>query len=219
MKGKSKQFLVVGLGRFGSSLAAALCQMGHEVLAVDKDEELVNDVAPFVTQAMQMDATDEAALAGIGVRNFDTAIVSIGQNIQDSILICVLLKELGIPRLIAKATEELHGKVLRKVGADRVVFPEREMGVRLAKSLLTPNVLDMMELSDAHQLVEVTLPEKWADRTIADVNVRRKYGLSILGLRRDGQFMMSPSADTAFSAGDTLLVLGDMESIEKLERA
>lgn len=219
MKEKTKQYLVVGLGRFGESLARALCEQGHEVLAVDEDEELVNDIAPYVTQAVQIDATDEAALESLGVRNFDAAIVSIGQNMRDSILICVLLKELGVPHLIAKATDELHGKVLRKIGVDRVVFPEREMGVRLAKTLLTPNVLEMMELSEDHQLAEVLLPPKWVGQSIAGVDVRRKYGFSILAIRRGGQFLVSPAADTLFIAEDVLLVLGATRDIDSLDRA
>lgn len=145
---KSKQFLVLGLGRFGASLAKTLCDLGQEVLAVDADEELVNNIAPYVTQAMQLDATDETLLASLGVKNFDAAIVSIGQNTRDSILVCVLLKELGAPYLVAKANDDLHAKVLRKIGADRVIFPERDMGARLARSIITPNVLELMNLSD-----------------------------------------------------------------------
>ncbi|HPR78315.1 MAG TPA: TrkA family potassium uptake protein, partial [Candidatus Limiplasma sp.] len=152
MKEKNKQYMVLGLGRFGESLAKSLYKQGHEVLAIDSDEELVDAIAPYVTQAIRIDATDEGALQSLGVRNFDAAIVSIGQNMRDSILVCVLLKELGVPYLIAKATDELHAKVLRKVGVDRVIFPERDMGMRLAKSLLTPNVLELMDLSDDYQL-------------------------------------------------------------------
>lgn len=216
---KEKQFLVLGLGRFGESLAKSLCEQGHEVLAVDQDEELVSNIAPHVTQAIQLDATDEAALQTLGVRNFDAAIVSIGVNKLDSILVCVLLKELGARYLIAKATDELHGKVLRKIGVDRVVFPEREMGARLARTLLAPNVLDMMDLSDDHQLAELLLPPKWVGQSIASVDVRRRYGFSIVAIRRAGEFLVSPGADMAFAAGDVLLALGEKSDIEKLEQA
>mgnify|MGYP002732344451 CR=1 FL=1 len=217
MKEKTKQYLVLGLGRFGESLAKSLCKQGHEVLAVDEDEQLVNDIAPYVTQAVSLDATDEAALESLGVRNFDAAIVSIGQNMRDSILVCVLLKELGVKHLIAKAMDDLHGKVLRKIGVDRVVFPEREMGVRLAKSLIAPNVLEMMELSDDHQLAEVVVPAKWVGQSIAGVDVRRRYGVSILAIRRAGQFIVSPEPDTAFATGDALLVLGEHNAIDGIE--
>ena len=217
MKEKVKQYLVFGLGRFGQSLAKSLYKMGHEVLAVDADAELVDGIAPYVTQAIQIDATDEGALQSLGVRNFDAAIVSIGQNMRDSILVCVLLKELGVPYLIAKATDELHAKVLRKVGVDRVVFPERDMGMRLAKSLLTPNVLELIDLSDDYQLVEIILPMKWSGNTIIGVDVRRKYGISILAIHRNGQFVVSPMPDAVFETGDILLVLGKKDDIENID--
>jgi len=218
MKEKSKQYLVLGLGRFGESLAKSLYKLGHEVLAVDEDAETVEAIAPYVTQAVQIDATDEGALQSLGVRNFDAAIVSIGQNMRDSILVCVLLKELGVPNLIAKATDELHAKVLRKVGVDRVVFPERDMGMRLAKSLLTPNVLELIDLSDDYQLVEIILPMKWVGNTIIGVDVRRKYGISILAIHRGGQFIVSPTPDLMFETGDILLVLGKKDDIDNIDQ-
>ncbi|MCI5957966.1 MAG: TrkA family potassium uptake protein, partial [Clostridiales bacterium] len=181
---KSKQYLVLGLGRFGTSVAKALYDLGQEVLAIDSDEELVNDIAPYVTQALQLDATDETLLAGLGVKNFDAAIVSIGQNTRDSILVCVLLKELGVPALIAKANDELHAKVLRKIGVDRVVFPERDMGVRLARSIISPGVLELMNLSDDYQIIEVLVPTKWVGNTIIGVDVRCKHGVNILAIHR-----------------------------------
>ena len=217
MREKNKQYLVLGLGRFGESLAMTLYKMGHEVLAVDSDADLVDSIAPHVTQAIQIDATDESALQSLGVRNFDAAIVSIGQNMRDSILVCVLLKELGVPYLIAKATDELHAKVLRKVGVDRVVFPERDMGMRLAKSLLTPNVLELIDLSDDYQLMETILPAKWSGETIIGIDVRRRFGVSILAIHRGKEFFVSPEADFAFEAGDILLVLGKKDDIENLE--
>jgi trk system potassium uptake protein len=216
MKGKTKQFMVLGMGLFGSSLAKALHDMGHEVLAVDSDADLVEAIAPYVTQAVQIDATDEAALQELGVRNFDAVIVSIGKNMRDSILVCVIIKELGVPYLIAKATDEIHAKVLRKIGVDRVVFPERDMGIRVAKSLITPNVLEMMEFSGDYRLIEVILPPKWASNSISKVDVRRKYGISILAIQRDGQFIVSPSPDTVFEIGDILLVLGQKDDINEL---
>ena len=214
---KSKQFLVFGLGRFGKSLARTLCEMGQEVLAIDSDEDVVQDIAPYVTQAMQMDATDEEVLKTLGVNNFDAAIVSIGQDMQASILVCVLLKELGVPCVIAKANDELHAKVLRKIGADRVVFPERDMGARLARSILAPNVLDLMNLSDDYQIVEIRVPAKWIGNSLIGLNVRRHYGLNILAIQRQGRFMVSPAPDMLFETGDILLVMGKKEDIERLE--
>lgn len=216
---KAKQYLVLGLGRFGMSIAKTLCELGQEVLAVDSDAELVNDIVPYVTQAMQLDATDEDVLATLGVNNFDAAIVSIGQNTRDSILVCVILKELGVPYLIAKANDDLHAKVLRKIGADRVIFPERDMGARVARSILTPNVLDLMYLSDDYQIIEIRVPSKWVGNSIIGLNVRRHYGLNILAIHRQERFLVSPAPDMLFASGDTLLVMGKKEDIERLEEA
>lgn len=213
---KSNSYLVFGLGRFGFSLACSLAEQGQQVMAVDANEELVNSIAPYVTEALQLDATDEAALETLEVSSFDGAVVSIGENVRDSVLICVLLKEMGIPYLIAKANDELHAKVLRKIGVDRVVFPERDMGERVAKSIVTPSVLDLMALDDGYQIAEATLPTKWEGSTLMGLNVRRKYGVSVLAVHRNGDFMVSPSPDMKFIAGDTLLVLGKIDDIESL---
>lgn len=218
MKRRQKeQFIVLGLGRFGASVARSLYEMGYEVMAVDSDEGLVQNAAPYATQAVQADATDEDALQALGIQNYDVAVVAIG-NVRDSVLVTVLCKEAGIPQVVAKATDDLHAKVLRKVGADRVVFPERDMGMRVAKSLVTPNILDMMALTDGYQIAEVTAPEAWQGRTLAQVNVRRDYGLSILAIQRDGGLIASPGAETVFVQQDVLLVLGKQESIAAMER-
>lgn len=215
---KNKQYLVFGLGRFGSSMARALCAQGQEVLAVDSDQELVNQIAPHVTQALQLDATDEEALRSLGVKNFDAAVVAIGQNTRDSILICVLLKEMGIPYLIAKANDDLHAKVLRKIGVDKVVFPERDMGVRLARSIVTPSVLDLMELSGDYQLAEILLPSGWEGESLRSADVRRKFGVNILSVHREGHYLVAPAPDMPFQSGDTLLVMGRREDVEKLRK-
>lgn len=214
---KTYSYLVFGLGRFGSSLARSLCEQGQQVLAVDSSEEQVQSIAPYVTEAVQLDATDEAALATLEVSSFDGAVVSIGENVRDSVLICVLLKEMGIPHLIAKANDELHAKVLLKIGVDRVVFPERDMGERVARSIVTPGVLDLMQLDNDCQIVEILLPEKWAGNTLTELNIRRRFGISILAVHRNGNFIVSPPADFGLESGDTLLVLGKTEDIESLD--
>jgi trk system potassium uptake protein TrkA len=150
------------------------------------------------------------------VASFDAAIVSIGTDTRASILVSVLLKELGVPYLIAKANDGLHAKVLSKIGVDRVVFPERDMGERVAKSMITPGVLDLMQLGDDFQIVEIHTPAKWAGNTLIGLNVRRKYGISILAVHRNGSYMVSPSADTQLEADDTLLVIGKEDDIEDL---
>ena len=218
MRAKKKQFLVFGLGRFGSSVAKTLAELDYEVLAVDHDEDLVNDIAPFVTQAVAADATDEAVLGELDAASFDAAVVAIGSNIRDSIMISMLCKEAGIPMVIAKATDELHGKILSRVGVDRVIFPERDMGQRLAKSLIAPGIIDLMELTDDYQIVEIIAPAAWAGKTLMQINVRRNYGLSVIAIRRDAHLEASPGADSTVYAGDSLLVLGKQYDIDALER-
>ena len=217
MKKQKQSFVVLGLGRFGSSVARSLCELGHEVLAVDRDEKLVENIAPDVTQAVQANAVDEDALAELGVQNFDAAIVAIGTDIRASILATVLLKEAGVPKVLAKAVDDLHARVLYKVGADRVIFPERDMGQRVARSLVAPNILDLMALSDDDQIAELTLPTDWADKTIVELNIRRNFGVSVLGIHRGGKFLTSPGAETMLMAGDLLLVMGKKEAISAVQ--
>ena len=215
---KSKQFLVLGLGRFGASLAKTLCDLGQEVLAVDADEELVNNIAPYVTQAMQLDATDETLLASLGVKNFDAAIVSIGQNTRDSILVCVLLKELGVPYLVAKANDDLHAKVLQRVGADKVVFPERDMGARTAYNLVSTNILDYIELSPDYSLVEISVPPQWVGKNMRELNLRVRYGINVMAIRHvGGDISVAPQGIDALEKDDVLVAIGSNASISKLE--
>lgn len=218
MRMKKKQFLVLGMGRFGTSVAKTLCAMGHEVLAVDQNQDAVDDIAPFVTQAVQADVTDEDVIASFGPSNFDAAVVSIGTNVQDSVLVSLLCKEAGVPYVIAKAMDELHGKVLRKIGVDRVIFPERDMGQRLARSLVSPGILELMDLSDDHRIAEVIVPDSWVGRTLLQLNVRRNWGVSVIAVRRQSGFTASPGADFAFCEKDILVLLGTQEQIDRIEQ-
>jgi len=217
MRKEKKQFVVLGLGRFGSSVAKSLCKLGHDVLAVDADENLVEEAAPFVTQAIQADATDEDALAQLDLAGFDAAIVSIGSDVRASVLVSVLCKEMGVNHVIAKAVDDLHAKVLRKVGVDRVIFPERDMGVRLARALTTPTMMDVAELSDDYHIAEVLTPDSWQRRTLMEINVRKHYGLSVVGIRRGSGFVASPGAEEKLLPGDVLLVLGRQKDIDQLD--
>ena len=216
MKAKKQQFLVLGLGRFGSSAAKSLAELGYEVLAVDQNEDAVETIAPFVTQAVVADATDEDALKELDVSSFDVAIVAIGSSIRESILMSMLCKEAGIPNVIAKANDELHAKILRRVGVDRVIFPERDMAQRLARSLVMPGLLDIMELSDEQQIAEVIVPEKWIGKSLAENNVRQNFGVSIVAIRRDGKMLSTPGASTVLLKEDILLMMGSEDNIDEL---
>ena len=218
MRQKKKQFLVLGLGRFGKSVARSLTELGHEVLAVDNDADAVAAAAEYVTQSVQANCTDEDTIRSFDPAGFDAAVVAIGTNVRDSVLACLLCKEAGAPLVIAKAMDELHGKLLSKIGVDRVIYPERDMGERLARSLTSPSVLDMMELSGDYRVAEVMAPASWADRTLAEIDVRRRYGVSVIGVRRGTDFLSAPGADTRLAQGDVLVAIGPEESINELER-
>ncbi len=212
-----KQFAVLGLGRFGSSLAKTLYGLGHDVLAVDEREEVVQDISDSVTHAIQADAADESTLRSLGLRNFDVAIVTIGSDIQASILVTLILKELGVKYVVAKAQSELHAKVLYKIGADRVVFPERDMGVRLAHNLVSTNILDFIELSSDYSIVEVAALSEWKGKTLKELNMRVKYGINIIAIRREGKINVSPKAEDRIMENDVLVVVGDNDGIIRLE--
>lgn len=212
-----KQFAVLGLGRFGSSLAKTLYDLGHEVLAVDEREEAVQEISESVTHAVQADATDESALRSLGLRNFDVVIVSIGADIQASILVTLIVKELGVKYVVAKAQSELHAKVLYKIGADRVVLPERDMGLRLAHNLVSSNVLDFIELSSDYSIVEVAALNEWQGKTLKDLNFRRKYGLNVIAIKHNGEMNVSPRAEDIIEENDVLVVIGENEGITRLE--
>ena len=217
MKGKKKQFLVLGLGRFGSAVARSLCEMGHEVLAVDSDAEAVQAISPHVTQAVQADATDDEVFSSLDAGSYDAAIVSIGSNVRDSILISVLCKEAGVPLVVTKASDDLHAKVLSKVGVDRVVFPERDMGQRAARALVMPQMLDLMTLSGDARVAEMHLPEKWQNKTLVQADIRRNWGVTVLAVRRGDQTITTLNADFLLLPGDIVLVLGTQQAIDAIQ--
>jgi trk system potassium uptake protein TrkA len=210
-----KQFAVIGIGRFGFSIAKKLFEAGQEVLAVDVDEELIEESKTFVTHAVIADSTEEESLKSIGIRNFDSVIVAIGNDIQSSILTVLLLKELGVKHVIAKALNKLHGKVLTKVGADLVVFPERDMGERVAHLLLAPNVLNFIELSQDYSVEEIKIPDSMTNKTLRELDLRAKFNISVIAIRSDNKVIISPSPDEVIDMGDVLIVLGNNKDLAK----
>ena len=212
-----KQFAVIGLGRFGSSMAMTLSRMGYDVLAVDHNEEKVNNIIEHVTHAVQADAMDEQTLKSLGIRNFDVVVVAIGQDIQANILVTVMLKELGVKKVVSKAVTDLHGKVLEKVGADKVVFPERDMGVRVAHALVSKNILDQINLSPDYSIIELIPPAQLVNKTLGQGNIRGKYGVTVLAIRRGNDVIISPGAEHLVKEGDVLVVVGRNEKLKALE--
>jgi len=214
---KNKQFVVLGLGRFGISVATTLSEAGYEVMVVDQDEEKIQDISSLVTHAVQADATDVETLKALGIKNFDIAVVAIGRDIQSSIMVTLLLKEMGVAYVVAKASSELHEKVLNKLGADRIVSPEQDMGVRIATNLMSGNIMDYIQLSSEYSVVEIiTLPE-WKGQTLRQLNIRVKYGINIIAIERDKEINITPGPDFILQEKDILVVVGANEQIQNLE--
>ena len=211
-------FIIIGMGRFGMALARELYRMGHEVLAVDKCEDVVHRVADSVSHALTADARDEQVLKSIGVRNFDYAVVAFADNIQDNILITLMLKELGVKNVIAKGNDDLHVKVLKRIGADRIVFPEADMGARYAQLLSSNNIIDYIDISEDYSIVEVGAPERWAGKSIRQIDVRAKYGINILAVKSsDGAIInVSPEPEYVIRRGEVLVVIGANDDIKNL---
>lgn len=214
---KAKQFVVFGLGRFGSSLATTLAEAGYEVMAVDESEEKVQDISTVVTQAIQADVTDMDTLKELGIRNFDVAIVSIGKDMQSSIMATLLLKELGIPYVVAKASTEAHKRVLEKLGADRIILPEHDMGKRLANNLIAGNLIDYIQLSRDYSIMEMSILEEWHNYTISELDIRAKYEINIIAVESGGEINVTPGPDYVLKEGDLLVVVGKNKSIQELE--
>jgi len=213
-----KVFAVIGLGRFGGSIVRTLAQEGMEVLAIDADEDRVNEFAKIASHAIVGDTTDENVMKSIGISNFDHVIVAIGENIQASILTTLMLKELGVEHVTVKAQNDYHEKVLRKIGADTVVHPERDMGRRIAHNIVSNNILDYLELSEDHSIVEIVASEKMTGKSIFDLDIRARYGLNIVAIKRGTNINVSPQAHDAINAGDILIVVGADTDISRFER-
>ncbi|MDD3655270.1 MAG: TrkA family potassium uptake protein [Atribacterota bacterium] len=211
-----KQFVVFGLGSFGSAVATTLVELGHEVLAVDNDEEKVDQYKDILTKVVKVDITDEKVLKELGVKSFDAAIVSVGPDLESSILITIMLKEIGVKHVITKANSELHGRVLEKVGSDRVIYPERDEGMRIARSLIMPNVKNQMELSPLYSLIEIAALPVFCEKTLGELDLPGKYGVTLLAIRRGNQFTFSPTAKHTVSENENLILVGENKKIDKL---
>lgn len=213
-----KSYIVIGLGRFGAQAAKRLCELGCEVLAIDHNAELVQPISGMVTQAVVGDARDKEVLRALGAKDFECAIVAIGTNLADSVLATMNLKELGVPYIVCKASDETHRQVLMKLGADRVVIPEQEQADRLAKNLSSPNVLEYIELSEEYGIVEIPAPKSWQGKSLKELNVRAKLGVNIIAIEKGGDINVSPSADYKIAPEDIMVVLGDVAALDAVQK-
>ena len=213
-----KSFLVIGLGRFGRSCARELCNLGYDVLGVDQNLKLVNEAATYLTHTVQADATDEDFLKSIPIKDFDACIVAIGDNQETSVMITVLLKEHGAKNIVAKAQSDLHAKILRKLGADKIILPEYDMGVKLAHTLCNTNIYDLIDISPEHSIMSIKAPKEWASKTLGELSARDKYGVNIIAIESDEkEANVFPTASTVINQNDTLIVIGGNEDLNRLQ--
>ncbi|MGP4039925.1 potassium channel family protein [Gracilibacillus sp. D59] len=213
-----KQYAVFGLGQFGGSLVKSFVELGEDVLAIDTNPSKVKEYSKIATHAVQANGVDETSLKEIGIRNFDHAFVSFGENIEASILTSLLLKDLGVPRVWSKAQNDYHHKVLSKIGVDRVIQPEREMARRVAHHTVSDNVIDYIELSEDYSMVEIFSTNKLHGKSLAELSVREKYGCSIVGIQRENKIIVSPGYDEKVLQDDILIVMGRNSGIHRFEK-
>ena len=212
-----KSFVVIGLGLFGSSVARQLCTLGAEVLAIDTNSDLVQQVSTEVTSAVVADARDQEVLRALGVQECDCAVIAIGDDLAGSVLATMNVKELGIGHIVCKAHDEVHRKVLEKLGADKVVIPEKEVADKLARSLTSHNVLDFIELSSEYGIVEIPTPKSWVGKDLKELNIRAKLGVNIIAIERNDKITVSPRAEFQLAKDDILVVLGDYDSLTLMQ--
>lgn len=213
-----KSYVVIGLGLFGQSVARQLCALGAEVLVIDRNNDLVQQVANDVTHAVVADAQDKEVLRALDVQDFDCAVLAIGDDLAASVLITMNLKELNLPYIVCKAHDETHAKVLQKLGADRVVIPEQEYAQRLGRTLFSHNVLDYIELSEEYGILEVPAPGAWIGKTLRELNVRAKLGVNIIAVESGKKTNVAPGADYVIKDGDIMVVLGDNYALEAVQK-
>ena len=212
---KMSQFVVIGLGKFGKVVATNLVELGNEVLVMDTNPEEVKKMEGVASAAVVADATSTDVLSSLGIRNFDCVIICIGHNLQASILTTLICKDLGVKYIVAKAQNDQHKKVLERIGADMVVFPEVYMGKKVASMLDNPSMNEITSLTDSYKIVEIPVPDAWCDKTIKEIDIRKKHKISVIFIKREGE-VISPEPETQFLKGDLLIVSGDIKKIENL---
>lgn len=212
---KTKSILLIGLGRFGKCIAMKLHELGHEIMAVDENEERINDAMPYVTNGQIGDSTNEALLKSLGVKNYDVCIVTIGGNFQSSLETTCLLKELGAQKVVSRAEQDVQAKFLLRNGADEIIYPEKQLATWAAIRYSSDNILDYMELGDSFSIFEVSVPSAWIGKSVVEIDIRRKYNVSIIATKKNEKINAVVTADTILSEDETLLVLGEYKAMRK----
>lgn len=218
-KRTQKEYIVIGLGRFGSSVAMQLEANGCKVLAIDRNERRISQIAEYVTLAMCVDVTNEDALMELGGKNFDGAVISIGHSLDASVLAAIWAKEQGIRQIVAKAYDDMQGKILTKLGVDEIVYPEKEMGVHLANNLAFNNLLDTTELTSDYSMADVGALKSWIGKNLKELNLRKKYGVNVIAIKRGGALLINPSADDPTQNEDVFVLLGKNNTLKRIADA
>ena len=216
MEKSKKQYVVLGLGRFGISVARTLYSLGYEVLGIDINEEIVQSLSNELTHVVTADVLDEETFNTLGLRNFDVAIVAVG-NLEASLMCTLILKETGVPFILAKASTSLHGRMLEKIGADKVIYPERDMGLRVAHNLADSNIVDYIELVDNLSIMEIEAPQNMVGKSLVEAELRRLFKVTVVALRRDGEMLVNPNPHDKIKKGDIMVILGTRESVKVME--
>lgn len=209
------QFFVAGLGRFGKSVAITLEKMGYDVMAMDSDEEVVQDLSDTLGYVVCGDCSDEKSLAAIGAGNADIAVVAVG-DLSASLMTTLLLKEMGVKKIVVKALGTVHGKMLQKIGADKIIYSEKEMGIRVAHNLISPGIVDYIEMENNITILSIHVPAEWVGKSILDIDIRRKYNITVVAIKRQGEMFVNPRPDMKLDARDMLVILGDSESVKRV---
>lgn len=213
-----KSFVIIGCGRFGESVARTLYGLGNEVMVIDRSQDAIREISPEVTYAVCADAMDKKVLDDLGLSNFDVAVIAIGSDIEASIMATLVVKELGIKKVIAKAQSEIHKKVLDKIGADKVIFPERDMGIRVAHNLTSTNILDFIEVSPDYNIIELRALREWEDKTLAQLELSNKYKINVMAIKRKDKVVVSLTGHSMILKDDVLVIIGNTEDIHRAEK-
>lgn len=211
-----REFVILGAGEFGTNVAKTLANSGATVMVVDKDEKQLEKIANSVTHSICADATDPEAMKQLGIRNYDGAIVGIGHNLETSVLITMQLKEMGVPFIMVKASTEIEGRILSRVGADKVLFPDREMGIRIGNEIMNGNYFEAIELSEEYSIVDMAVPNSWIGKSLQEINIRSRFGVNVIGIRGREETNINPNADHQLTEDEILIVLGHNSDIQKL---
>lgn len=214
-----KRFAIIGLGRFGSSVARTLNEMGQNVLAIDTDPEIVNELAARIQRVVRADTTDPAALRALRIAEFDTVVVAVGDDVEASVITCLNCKDLGVKTIVAKAQDEAHGRVLERLGVDRVVYPQRDMGARVAHNISAGGLIDFVRLSDNYGMAELETPETMVGHSLGELDMRNRFGLNVMAIKRRHKIIVSPTAEHRLAEKDILIVIGEAGGIDRLQGA